>query len=82
MGRPVVWVKHGDKKPYHPATPLLGIYPEKTFIQKDTCAPMFIAALFIVAKTWKQPKCPSTDDWIKKMQYVHTEIFIGICINT
>ena len=43
---------------------------------------MFIAALFIVAKTWKQPKCPSTDDWIKKMQYVHTEIFIGICINT
>ena len=58
--------------PYDPAIPLLGIYPEKmkTLIQKDTCTPMFIAALFTRAKTWKQPKCPSTDEWIKKMLYI------------
>ena len=53
--------------PYDPATPLLGIYLEKTIIRKDTCTPMFIAALFTIAKTRKQPKCPSTDEWIKKM---------------
>ena len=53
--------------PYDPAIPLLGIFPEKTIIQKDTCTLMFIAALFTIAKTWKQPKCPSTDDWLKKM---------------
>ena len=52
--------------PYDPAIPLLGIYPDKTLIQKDTCIPVFTAALFI-AKTWKQPKCPSTVEWIKKM---------------
>ena len=55
--------------PYDPATPLLGRYLEKmkTLIRKDICTPMFIAALFTTAKTWKQPKCPSTDEWIKKM---------------
>ena len=53
--------------PYDPAIPLLGIYLEKIIIQKDTCTPVFIAALFTIAKTWKQPKCPSTDEWIKKM---------------
>ena len=53
--------------PYDPAIPLLGIYPEKTIIRKDTCTPMFIAALFTIAKAWKQPNCPSTDEWIKKM---------------
>ena len=60
--------------PYDPAIPLLGIYPEKmkTLIQKDTCTPMFIVALFTIAKTWKQPKCPSTEEWIKKMWYVYT----------
>ena len=47
--------------PYDPAIPLLGIYPEETIIQKNTCTPMFIAALFTVPRTWKQPKCPSTD---------------------
>ena len=54
--------------PYDIAIPLLGLYPEKTkiLIQKDTCTPIFIAALFTI-KTWKQPKCPSTDEWIKKM---------------
>ena len=59
---------------YDPAIPLLGIYPEKmkTLIRKDTYSPMFIAALFTVPKTWKQPKCPSTDDWFKTMGYTHT----------
>ena len=56
--------------PYDPANPILGIYPEKTIIQKDTYTPMFIAALLTIAKTWNQPKCPSTDEWIKKMWYV------------
>ena len=58
--------------PYDPAIPLLGIYPEKTIIQNDTCTPMFTAALFTTAKTWKQPKCPMTDEWIKKMWYIYT----------
>ena len=56
--------------PFHPAIPLLGIYPEKTMTRKDTCTPVFIAALFAIAKTRKQPKCPSTDEWIKKMWYI------------
>ena len=51
--------------PYDPAIPLLGIYPEKSMARKDTCTPMFIAALFTIAKIWKQPKCPSTEEWIK-----------------
>ena len=58
--------------PYDPAIPLLGIYPEKTIIQKDTCTPMFTAALFIIVRSWKQPKCPLTDKWIKKMLYTCT----------
>ena len=57
--------------PYYPAIPLLGIYPEKTIIQKYTCTPMFIVALFTIARTRKQPKCPSTDEWIKKMWYIY-----------
>ena len=52
--------------------PLLGIYPEKTKTQKDTCNPMFIAALYTIATTWKQPKCPMTEEWIKKMWYIYT----------
>ena len=51
--------------PYDPAIPLLGIYPDKTIIRKGTCTHMFTAALVAKAKTWKQPKCPSTDEWIK-----------------
>ena len=53
---------------------LLGIYRKemKTLIRKDTCTPMFIAALFTIARSWKQPKCPSTDEWIKKMWYIYT----------
>ena len=58
--------------PYNPGIPLLGLYPEKTIIQKEPCTAMFIAALFTVARTWKQPKCPSTDEWIKKMWHIHT----------
>ena len=63
--------------PYDPTIPLLGIYLEKmkTLIQKDTCTPMFIATLFTIAKTWKQPKCPSTDDCFKMWCmyiYIHT----------
>ena len=58
--------------PYDPAIPPLGIYPEKTIIQKDTCTLMFIPALFTIARTWKQPKCPLTDEWIKKMWYIYT----------
>ena len=52
---------------YDPEIPLLGIYPEETIIQKDTCTPMLIAALFTIVWTWKQPKCQSTEEWIKKM---------------
>src|SRR3712207_848022 len=60
--------------PYDPAIPLLGIYPKnlKSTIQRDLCTPMFISALFTIAKTWKKPKCPSTDEWIKKMWYSYT----------
>ena len=58
--------------PYDPAIPLLGIYPEKTIIQKESCTTMFIAALFTIARTCKQPKCPPTDEWIKKMLYIYT----------
>ena len=56
--------------PYDPGIPLLGIYPEKTIIQKESCTTMFIAALFTIARTCKQPKCPSTDEWIKKMWHI------------
>ena len=55
---------------YDPAIPLLGIYPEKTVIQKESCTTMFIAALFTIARTCKQPKCPSIDEWINKMWYM------------
>lgn len=58
--------------PFDPAVPLLGICPEKTMTQRDTCTLMFIAALFSIAETWKQLKCPSTEEWIQKMWYLHT----------
>ena len=58
--------------------PLLGIYPDKTIIQKDTCTPMFITALFTIVKTWKQLKCPSIDEWIM-MWYIYTvEYYLAI----
>ena len=58
--------------PFDPAIPLLGIYPEKTMARKGTCTPMFTAALFAIAKTWKPSKCPSTEEWIKKIRYIYT----------
>ena len=57
--------------PHDPAIPLLGIYPDKTIIQKDTCTPIFIAALYTIAKTWNQTKCPPADEWIK-VWYIYT----------
>ena len=58
--------------PYDPETPLLGIHTEETRIESDTCTPMFIAALFIIARTWKQPRCPSADTWVRKLWYIYT----------
>ena len=71
------------KSPYGPAIPLLGIYPEESKIEKDTCIPLFIAALFTIARTWKQSRCPSTDEWIKKLWYIYTiECCSAIKMNT
>ena len=64
--------------PYDPAIPLLGIYPEKTIIQKESCTRMFIAALFTIVRTWKQPKCPSTDERIKKMWHIYTMEYYSV----
>ena len=58
--------------PYDPAIPFLGIHLKETKVEKDTCTPMFILALLTIARTWKQPKCPSTDEWIKKSWYIYT----------
>ena len=60
--------------PYDPAMALLGIYPQDTGVlfRRDTCTPMFIAALSTTAKVWKEPKCPSMDEWIRKMWYIYT----------
>ena len=78
VGGNVSWCNHHGEQyggalenhielPYDPAIPLLGIYLDKTFLKKDICTRMFIAALFTIAKTWKQPKYQSKDEWIKKM---------------
>ena len=64
--------KLGIKPPYDPAIPLLGIYPEKTRVEKDPCIPLFTAALFRITRTGKQPRCPSTDEWVKKLWYTYT----------
>ena len=72
--------KLGIKPPYDQAIPLLGIYPEETKTEKDTCIPLFIAALFTIARTWKQPRCPSTDEWIKKLWYIHTKEYYSAII--
>ena len=60
--------------PFDPAIPLLGIYPKnpETLIQKNLCTSMFMAVLFTIAKIWKQPKCPSVNEWIKKLWYIYT----------
>ena len=57
--------------PYDPAIPLLGIHTEETRSERDTCSPLFIAALFIIARTWKQPRSPSADKWIRKLWYIY-----------
>ena len=65
-------LKKQIETPYDSKIPIVGIYPEKTIIWKDTCIPILIATLFAIAKTWNQSKCPSTDEWIKKMWYIYT----------
>ena len=73
----------GIKPPYDPAIPFLGICPAETRVEKDTCIPLFIAALFTIARTWKQPRCSSTDEWIKKLWYIYTtEYYPAIKRNT
>ena len=71
----MVWRFHknpGIKLTYDLTIPLLGIYPEETKIERDICIPLFIAALFKIASTWKQSRCPSTDEWMKKLWYIYT----------
>jgi len=63
--------KLGIKLPYDSAIPLLGIYLEETKIERDTGIPLFIVALFTIARTWKQPRCPLADEWIKKLWYIY-----------
>ena len=67
--------------PYDPAIPLLDIYPEKSMIWKDICTPVFTAALFTIAKTRKQLKCPSTEDWIKKTWCIYTMEYSSVVKN-
>ena len=63
---------------YDPAILLVEIYPDKTIIQKDTCTSIFIATLFTTAKTWKQPRCPSTEEWIKDVMPVYSGVLLAI----
>ena len=82
VGRNVNWYRHygrrygdslkklGIELPYDPTIPLLGIYPEKAITETDAGTPVFAAALFTTVRTWKQPKYPSTDEWIKKLWYI------------
>jgi len=80
VGGNVSWYNHYEeqyggtleKSTYDRAIPLLGIYLDKTFHEKDTCSCMFIAALFAITKTWKQPKCSSANDWIRKIWNINT----------
>ena len=75
-------IKVKIEPPYDPGIPSLSIRPEETIIHKDTCTPMFIAALFTIVRTWMQPKCPSTEEWMKKMWYIYImEYYSAIKIN-
>ena len=66
-----------------PTIPLLGIYTEETRNERDTCTPMFFATLFIIARTWKQPRCLSADEWIRKLRHIYTmEYYAAIIKNT
>ena len=64
--------------PYDPANPLLGMHTEETRIEQDSCTPMFITALFIIARTWKKPSCPSANEWIRKLWYIYTMEYYSI----
>ena len=79
-----IFLKNMDiELPYDPAIPLLGIHSKETRIEKDTCTPMFIAALFTIARTRKQPGCPLADEWIRKLWYIYTmEYYSAIKNNT
>ena len=68
--------------PYDPAILLLGIHSEEIRIERDTCTPIFIAALFIIARTWKQHRCPSADEWIRKSWYIYTMEYQPLKKNT
>ena len=57
--------------PYNPEIPLLGIYPKETKIERDICTPLSTAVLFTIARTWKQPRCPSADEWIRKLWHIY-----------
>ena len=75
--------KPGIKLLHDPGFQLPGIYPEETKTEKDTCTPMFTAALFTIARTWKQPRYPLTDEWIKKLWYIYTmEYYLVMKRNT
>ena len=69
--------------PYHPAIPLLGIHTEETRTERDMCTPVFITELFTIARTWKQPRYPSADEWIRNLWYLYTmEYYSAIKKNT
>ena len=69
--------------PYDPEIPLLVTHTDETRIERDMCTPVFITALFIIARTWKQPRCPLADEWIRKLWYIHTmEYYSAIKKNT
>ena len=71
------------KLPYDPAIPLLGIHTEEAISERDTRTPMFIAALFVIARTWKQPRCPSADEWIRKLWSIYImEYYSAIKMNS
>ena len=75
--------KLGIELSYDPAIPLLGIYHEETRNERDICTPVFIATLFTIARTWKQARCPSADEWIRKLWYIYTmEYYSAIKRNT
>ena len=76
-------LKTGNRTAIWPSNPTAGIHTEETRIERDTCAPMFIAMLFIIARAWKQPRCPSADEWIRKLWCIHTmEYYSAIKKNT
>ena len=73
----IIFKKLELELPYDPAIPLLGIHTEETKSERDTCTPMFITTLFIIARTWKQPRCPSADEWIRAVVYIHYGILLS-----